>query len=129
MVAHYTGVATSSALDQSSCNDATCATDTNSANRTDTNVTTTQAAEMLTACSYERDNHTFTAANSFNLRIAGTPDIQLADKAVSSTGSYPNGNWATVTGGSFNNYVSAFGTFKAAGASTNSNTPAKGFSF
>lgn len=111
--AQYTGVATSSAIDQSSCAEATCATTTSSANVSAVNVTTTQADELLAYCGYNNATANWTAANSFNLR-SGTSgmDRNLADKVVSSTGSYPNGNIATMSASV--GQVGVFGTFKAA---------------
>lgn len=111
--AQYTGVATSSAVDQSSCAEATCTTTTSSTNVSAVNVTTTQANELLAYCGYNNAAANWTAANSFNLRTGTTGmDRNLADKVVSSTGSYPNGNIATMSASA--GQVGVFGTFKAA---------------
>lgn len=115
-VAVYSGLATSSVTDQASCSVAGCGA-TTSANVTAVNVTTTQANELLVFCGYNNNAATWTAANSFNMR-AGTSakDSQLADKTVTSTGSYPGGNVATLS--TSVGQVGVFGTFKAAGGGT-----------
>jgi hypothetical protein len=111
----YSGLATSSVIDQSSCSVAGCGA-TTSTNVTAVNVTTTQPNELLVYCGYNNNAANWTAANSFNLR-AGTSskDAQLADKIVSSTGSYPSGNVATLSASV--GQVGVFGTLKAAGGS------------
>lgn len=108
----YSGIATSSAIDQSSCSVAGCGS-TTSANVTAVNVTTTQADELLAYCGYNNNASTWTGASSFTMR-AGTSgiDSQLADRVVSATGTYPSGNIATLS--NTPGQVGVFGTFKAA---------------
>jgi hypothetical protein len=114
-VANYSGMATASVVDAGpTCNVAGCNSATTGTDRTASNLTTTQANTLLLACSYDNNGNTWTMQNSFNAR-AGTSgqDAMLADKSVSSTGSYPAGNFATV--GSSAGYVSSFAAFKVAG--------------
>lgn len=119
VVAVYSGIATSSPIDVSSCNESGCASiTTNATNRTAQNVTTTQADDLLVWASVDWFTHNWTAANSFNLRLSTTgTDYMLADKIISSTGVHPNGNVATVTDEADDKYLSVFVAFKAAGSS------------
>jgi len=111
---NYSGVATSSALDGFSCNSASCNDiAASSTNRTAQNITTTNANDLLVAFELSWNNdHTYTAAGSFNRRSAASGVHWGAfDKIVSSTGSYPAGNFATVD--SSDQYISGFMAFKA----------------
>lgn len=124
---HYTGAATSSVLDKTSCNAVGCASSTSHAtDRTAQNVATTaQNNELLVAMTAEYTTHTFTEANSFVRRTAASGiDYSYFDKAVTATGGYPAGNICTVDDGSDDNYVSVFATFKAANSGSGS-TPSK----
>lgn len=110
---HWGGIATASALDQSSCNSISCdSLATSATSRTALNVTTTQADELLVGIAVDWDGGlTHTAANSFNIRLDGNT-VVLADKVVSSTGTYPSGNFTTASPAQ--RYLSFFLTFKAA---------------
>jgi hypothetical protein len=114
IVALYTGAATSSALDQTSCNVAGCnSTTTDATNRTAQNVTTTQAGEVLVWASVEWQTHNWTPANSFTERLgASGTDLMLSDRVVASTGTYPSGNVETVTDAVDDKYLAVFATFK-----------------
>lgn len=123
----YSGVATSSAGDQTSCEDSGCNTVTTSAAISSQNVTTTQAAELLLQCTYMGSGADFTAASSFNMRGATiVVDTQVADRVVAATGSYPGGNTSTLS--TSVGHISVFGTFKAPASST-ATTRARGSTF
>lgn len=111
---NYSGVATSGSLVYSSCNSATCnALAASSTSRTAQNVTTgaPNASALLIGCGIDWDGDvTHTLANSYNKRINGTTPF-LLDKNVTSTGTYPSGNFSTV--GSAQQYMSFFLVFKA----------------
>lgn len=114
MVGVATGIATSSPLDQSSCNVAACdALSSHATNRTAQNVTTTTANQLLVAITSEWVTHTFTAAGGFT-KVSGLYDVSMYYRIVSSSGSYPNGNFATVDDASDDQYLSVFATFKGA---------------
>jgi len=110
--ATYSGVATTSALDQTSCSNASCdAFGAYDGNRTAVNVSTTTNVQLLIGAAVERyDSHSYTADNSFTLRTISTGvRYTMLDKVTSASGTYPNGNFAT-TGA--DPYVSLFLTFK-----------------
>lgn len=114
--ANYSGVATSGALDQTSCNAVGCNSQTTSATtRTAQNVTTTQANELLVYALVDWDDHTsHTGGSSFTLRTANTTqNWALLDKNVTSTGTQPNGTVVTVNDAADDRYFAMFATFKA----------------
>lgn len=112
----YSGCATSSAVDQSSCNNASCdATTATSTDRTAVDVSTANANDLLWAFVIDWDNVTSHAgANSYTKRTTAGDALNwaIADKIVSSTGTYPNG--AFMTTGTTQPYVSLFVAVKAA---------------
>lgn len=106
----YSGVATSSPGDGSSCNSTDCtALASASTGRTAQNITTTNANDLLVGVAVDWDGGTtHTEANGYSLRLDGNT-IAVADKTVSSTGSYPGGNFTTT---SSQQYMSVFAAFK-----------------
>jgi len=115
IAAAYSGVATTTPLDKSSCNVADCDELTGATvNRTAVDTATTaQADELLVAFELSWDvTHAYTAQNGYTRRTAASGvQFSLFDKTVSATGAYPGGNFATVD--SADSYVSIFLTFKA----------------
>jgi hypothetical protein len=97
--AHYSGVATSSALLNSSCQDADCDTLISSTtNRSADDVTTTTADTLHVACGLDWDGiATHSAAGDYTLRADGVTPF-LYDRNVSATGDFPDGNFGTVSG-------------------------------
>lgn len=110
----YSGIATSSSIDQTGSGTGTSTT------LSSGNVTTTQADELLVGAGTisAGTDSTFTATSSFTLRGSiGNADEgtvgYLIDRIVSATGTYA----ATATwGGSSGAWVAAIATFKAAAA-------------
>jgi chitodextrinase len=109
MVWQISGAATSGALDQVSTPFAASATA-----QTCSNITTSQADEIILAGISEWAAHSFTAGSSFTNRYvnSGTDFIAL-DRIVASTGTYPNGTLATVSSASDNKYACVMASFKA----------------
>jgi hypothetical protein len=109
----YSGIAASSAFDTAACNDATCtALATSSTSRTTQNITTANANSLIVCAGIDWDgNKTHTAANSFNKRLNGTTPFMF-DKIVSSTGSYPGGNFSTTN--TADQYLAITAAFKGA---------------
>ena len=113
--ANYSGVATSSVLDQSACNVSGCNAQTDSATtHTSQNVTTTQANELLCYWDVSWDNKTsMTAGTNWTKRTAaGTKAWVLLDRIVSSTGTYPSATVVTVDDTADDGYYSMIATFK-----------------
>ena len=114
--AAYSNIALSSALDEFSCNAAGCdALATAAATRTSQNVTTdAQTDELLIGVEVSWDySHTYTAAGSYTLRSGATTfNNSLVDLVVTSTGTYPSGNFTT-TDAQEDQYFSFFVTFNA----------------
>lgn len=108
----YGGIATSSPLDQSSCNDATCSgISYESTQLTAQNVTTTQANELLLAASVMWDNNAdFTQVSPYTFRGTDGTLFGLFDGVVTSTGTYPNQSFGTVA--VMDEYLSIFTTWK-----------------
>jgi hypothetical protein len=113
--ANYSGIATTSALDQNACNVAGCNAQTDSATtHTSQNVTTTVAAELLVAWDISWDDKTtMTAGSNWTKRTAaGTKTWCLLDRVVSSTGTYPSGTVVTVQDTADDGYYELLATFK-----------------
>jgi len=112
--AAYSGIATSSALDKSTCNDADCLYLSGpSTNLTAVDTETTAVdAELLVFFVLPWDaTHTFTAQQGFTRRTEQAVQSSLFDKVVSATGTFPGGTVATID--SEDSYLSIFMTFKA----------------
>jgi hypothetical protein len=107
---NYGGIATTGALKESSCNSAGCdALATASTGRTAQNITTSEANSLLVAGVIDwHGGTTHTGANGYTVRVDANTAM-LADKAVSSTGSYPDGSFSTA---SSQEYLSIFAAFK-----------------
>lgn len=111
--ASYSGIATSSAIDQTACNSASCdALASSSANITTQNVTTTVANELLVVGALAWNNDVeYTGANGYTPRRAGSTRLHnIIDKTVSSTGTYPSATVATI--GTADSYISILLTLK-----------------
>lgn len=67
-----------------------------SSSRTATNLTTAQANSLLVAIGVDWDGTTHTAANGYTLDVDGTTPF-LYHLQVSSIGTYPSGNYGTVS--------------------------------
>ena len=124
-VATYSGIATSSALDQTSCNStnglytgaSSCsavAVDTATTMTAGATATTTNANDLLVLGGLQWNRTaTFTQASPYTIRSESNPSMySLFDTTVSATGAYPNANAATFTPGDA--YASIFLAFKAA---------------
>lgn len=109
---NYSGVLTSSSLKNTSCNSATCnALAASSTGRTAQNITTTTANAVLIGCGLDwNGGNTLTGANGYTKRVNGESPF-LFDKNVSSTGTYPSGNFATSnTADQYLSFLLVFGT-------------------
>ena len=114
LVGIYSGVATSSAVDKVSCNNATCdAVSSSSANKTAQNVTTTTNGQLAVFSHLNWNNNgTFSGANSYNLRSAASGvNWSFADKVLGNAGDYPSGTVVT-DGTASDTYVSLYITLK-----------------
>lgn len=112
--ASYSGVATSSALDVSSCNSAGCDTlATSSTNLTAQNVTTTASGELMVFGGMQWSTpKTFTPGSGYSFRGTNDQLMSLSDKISGAIGTYPNQTVETVP--TADQYLSIFATFKAA---------------
>lgn len=110
VAANWSGVATSNALLNTSCNSTGCnALASSGTGRTAQNVTTTTANALLIGCGINWDgNDVVSAANGFAARVNGITSF-LLDKNVSATGTYPSGNFGTAA--SAQQYMSLFASF------------------
>lgn len=93
---NYSGVLTSSSLKNTSCNSVGCdALAASSTSRTTQNVTTTTANALLIGLGVDwNGGDVDTAANGYTKRVNGLTPF-LFDKNVTTTGTYPSGNFAT----------------------------------
>lgn len=110
--ANYSGAATSGGILQSSVNPSGSTLYATSTNRTASNVTTTTANTILIAGGVNWDGTAgaLTGANGHTVRINGVTEF-LLDKFVTSTGSYPGGNFGTTA--SNDQYMSFYAVFGA----------------
>ena len=112
-VAVYSGIASSGSYDNGACNDATCtALAASSTSRTTQNITTINANSLIVCAGVDWNGGlTHTAANSFNKRVTSTTPF-IFDKIVSSTGTFPSGNFSTTN--TADNYLAITAAFKGA---------------
>ncbi|MBI5734049.1 MAG: hypothetical protein HY973_03870, partial [Candidatus Kerfeldbacteria bacterium] len=109
MVWQISGAATSGALDQVSTPSSGSST-----SQTCSNITTTQADEIMLAGISEWAAHTYTAGSSFTNRfVNGITDFIALDRIVASTGTYPGGTLATASSAADNKYACVMASFKA----------------
>ena len=110
IAANFSGVSTSGGALNHACNSASCnALAASSTSLTSQNVTTTQAHTLLIVSGVTwNGGETPTGANSYSLADYGSTPF-LFYKSVTATGTYPNGNFATLN--SADQYISFFDVF------------------
>jgi len=111
-IAEYSGLATSSTLDQTAS-----ATGASAAIDSGATATTTQASELVIGVGGSNVDNTFTLGTGFsnlNVAAAGTNRVAMEGQVVSSTGTY-NGTFTILTS---TQWVGLVATYKGAGGAT-----------